>query len=116
VATLLLAMSVAWAVVPAAVGSVAEAGVVLLRADTEVVTAALLLVATLPLLLVPMVAPAAVAAAVVVVALDTVEATATHLVQAATLGGKCATLVHDTVRPRFFSSSLGCRRPALHDG
>jgi hypothetical protein len=77
-----------------------------------VVTAALPLAATLLLLAVPTVA----AAAVAVAALDMVEATATHLAQAATLGGRSTTFVHDTVRPRLSFLSPGCRGPVLHDG
>jgi hypothetical protein len=89
-----------------------EAGAVLLKVDTEVVTAALPLAATLLLLAVPTVA----AAAAAVAALDMVEATATHLAQAATLGGRSTTLVHDTVHPRLSFLSPGCRGPVLHDG
>jgi hypothetical protein len=52
----------------------------------------------------------------VVAALDTVEATAIHPAQAATLGGRSTILVHDTVYPRLSFMSSGCRGPALHDG
>jgi hypothetical protein len=113
VEALLLAMSVVWVVVlVAAVASAAEAGAVLLRADMEVATVAPPLVATL----LPLAVPTVAVAVAVVAALDTVEATATRLAQAATLGGRSTIPVHDTVYPGLSFMSLGCRGPALHDG
>jgi len=70
-------------VVEALVAAAEASGVELLRAATEVATVALLVAAMLLL------RPEATAVVVAAAAAALVEATATHLALAATLGGKC---------------------------